>query len=140
MKVKVNLDLFGSVDEQIELELGKSSIPSCLGNMCPPLISSIVDIDSELLLAKKESMPEENFSKINPSDIFASERDCEIFPDFGVSVPGEARLRELREKSIDKYVSRLKKCAAPCKYMDLCHKLTTHYLNTIKLYSECGGR
>ena len=126
MKLTINLDerLEGpSLEERVKALLKERNLPECIGNMCPPITSSIVEIDADTIIKHKKALPEENIAASLRGDAFLS--------DMVIDVNGAEYLKSLKESHAQIYVNRVVKCTT-CQHYILCNMLTTHYINTIK--------
>ena len=131
MKIKINLD---SVDESIDTlvknNLKNQSIPECFGNMSPPLLSSVIDVDVSVLLRHKKEIPADNLVSVDLTKLLVEEN--KLYKDFMLDINGYMYIKSYKEKIVTEYVNHIKKCMS-CKCIDLCDKMTSHYLATIKI-------
>ncbi len=67
MKITFDLNSTGKkLSELVNDKLRKEKLPTCIGNMCPPLVPNLIDIDSEDIFKLKKSVPKENVVEENP--------------------------------------------------------------------------
>lgn len=126
MKLEINLDekVEGqTLDEIVKEKLKKAKLPECLGDMCPPIISKKVSVSADNIIKHRKAIPQENISGALEGD--------QLLSDMVVDVNGQEYLKQYKEGLATKYVERLVSCTQ-CMYIDLCDKLTTHYLNTLR--------
>ena len=126
MNLEINLDerIAGpSLEERIKELLKEQNLPECLGNMCPPIISPIIEITADNIIKHRKTIPEENIADSLRGDAFLS--------DMVIDVNGAEYLKDLKESMAQKYVNEISKCTI-CQYYIICNMLTTHYINTIK--------
>lgn len=143
MRLLINLNNVGENEADIIKEkLHKLDLPECIGNMCPPLVPSTVYLDSNDFLQVSTSIPPDNKVDYDVTALLATEYDestITYLKDMSLDVNSFTKIETLKKDLADNYVYRIKKCAAPCPYIELCNMLTTHYLNTIKLSKMNGG-
>jgi len=137
VKVLVKVNKIGaSLDNLIREKLKDKKLPECLGNMAPPLITDVVAMDASIFRVK-DSIPEENIVLHDIHDIVQYKTyDTDVsYSRFILDVNGAHEIDSFKENLASSYVDRISSCAT-CKYIDLCDKLTKHYLQTIKLLEE----
>jgi hypothetical protein len=127
MKQKIDIDKKTggpSLEERISALLKENKLPECLGNMSPPIISKIVNIDVDTILKHRKSIPKENIAD--------SLRGDALLSDMIIDNEGIDYLKNIKETMAKAYVDKIIKCTT-CQYCVLCDRLTTHYLNTINM-------
>jgi len=131
LKIKVKLNITGKkISSIIEDILVASKLPSCLGNMCPPLVmNEILDEDTEYLGFSFNIDPDDK-SDVKPDVITNSVEHLNINK-FAVKKSGIKRLEEIKNDMIINYTNHVIKCAT-CKLTDTCFKLSTLYSDNIK--------
>jgi len=135
MKITINLDAIGeSVDFLIKEKLKKLNLPTCLGNMSPPLISNMLDIEDMSLFCEGDIIPPENIVMNNISFLIEDTHilKSDYIKDLVLDINGKNKIEAFKERLSTDYVNKLLKCTT-CDYKELCNQLTTHYLKTIFL-------
>ncbi len=141
MKVQVTIDAIGDeINSLIKDKLKKRGLPECLGDMCPPIISSIAEMEDTSLFSDKKMTPPENIVMDNILPLLSKEIKAggglnNVYNwtrDFVLNVDGERTLRAYKESLSDRFVNKISGCIA-CNFRDTCDQLTTHYLRTIYL-------
>jgi len=125
-----------AVDALIRKKLKDKKLPECLGNMSPPLVSNVVEVE-DTVFKVKGSIPEENIVLSRVHDIVVYRKyDTDIkYNRYILDINGEQLIENTKEEAASSYVDHLVACST-CKWVDLCNKLTGHYLQTIKLLEE----
>jgi len=135
MNVTILVNKIGeSVEDLIKKKLKSKKLPECLGNMSPPLINTTVYMEDSLVFKVKGSIPKENVVLQGVDDIVEHQKyDTGVtYNRFVLDVNGRDMIETIKEKAASSYVDHVSLCLT-CKYVDICDKLTAHYLSTINL-------
>ena len=132
MSISVDLNKIGEpISDIIKRKLEEANLPSCIGNMSPPILLSEATFD-KTILKKKADTPPENIMVENVLDVLANAAGFPVTKDFVLDVDGRIAIEQYKEETAQQYVEHLVKCTE-CRYTDLCNNLTYHYLENIKL-------
>lgn len=134
MKIKVNIDFITpSLEDSLREELVSLDLPDCLGSCYSPVINRYIEVEETSILELTKAIPEEevvikDLEQLK-SIIFTSETIL-----VGKSLTKEGlSLLAIKKKSLVKDAAqKLKKCI-DCKYFDMCFKLTTNFLELLKI-------
>ena len=139
MKVTFKLNSIGkNLSELINDKLSKEKLPICIGDMSPPLVPAAIDIEVENIFKLKSSVPQENIVESDIGKLIVPSINMMDHSQYVLDINSSMEIENTKESLASQYVERIKKCAAPCKYIELCNMLTTHYLATIKISG--GGK
>lgn len=128
-KIKVDINPLNlNYNAIIESALNKAQFPSCYGQLQPPLLKKEIFVDSEILLAHKESGTP--LSKYTPSQIIIEpmQDDSLLITEKGIE-----HIKAEVEKLANDYVEKITRCNS-CKVIDTCYKISKLALETVHLY------
>lgn len=143
MKVSINIDKIGKgLDAMIIEELENNKLPPCLGNMTPPLLSRVINVDDSIVFKPKSSVPDEQVIR-KASEIIVKDVDDvhQVDPKFlndieGVDLvltkEGLDYIEDYKEKRAHQYVEHVSGCLT-CELIDVCYKLTKNFLALVRL-------
>lgn len=137
MNVIVDINKIGEgISSLIKKKLKAKKLPECLGNMSPPIIGSTVTIE-DTIFKVRYSIPKENVVLDDVRNIVLYQKyDTDLTYDrFVLDVNGKSVIESIKEEAATSYVDHVSACVL-CKHIDVCSKLTTHYLQTIKLLED----
>jgi len=132
MIVRVNTDIVGeALSNKIESKLSKAKLPVCIGNMSPPIINAELPFEFQEILKNRQAVrPEEiaynDISSLVTTNLAGGKKDLII------DNSGKLLIEERKESASTKYVDHIRQCAL-CENFELCNRLTTHYIETVKL-------
>ena len=130
MVVHINADhVKPSVDELLVEDLKKAGLPSCIGNITPPMISRIIAISGEEILESAGNIPDANIVEHDLSKFIVFPEEA-ITHDLVLGVNGKKKLDKIKRDMSKAYVSHITNCLK-CKYQSLCFNLTLTYLITV---------
>ena len=135
MHVTINIDKIGeSVEDLIKKKLRSKKLPECLGNMSPPLVNNIIDVADNVVFKVQGCIPKENIILQDVENIVIRQKyDTEhTYHKFVLDINGRDIIESMKERAANSYVDHVSLCIT-CKYVEICDKLTTHYLSTINL-------
>ena len=141
MKVSVNIDAIGDdINSLVRDKLRERGLPECLGNMCPPIVCSVAELEDTSIFSNRKTTPPENIvmSSVLPllnrkgKANLDSNSMYTMVKDLVLDVNGEKLIKAHKEDLSDLLVDKLQRCVN-CKYTEICNQLTTHYLKTIYL-------
>jgi hypothetical protein len=138
MFVTININSLGeNVESLIKKKLKARKLPPCLGSMSPPITRDTIDIEDDVVFKVKGSIPKENIVLTNIKDIVSYKKyDTDItYNKFILDINGRDVIESMKDEAANSYVDHVSSCAI-CKHVDVCDKLTTHYLRTIKLLED----
>lgn len=130
--MKIYLNNFGkNFSKSVSEELLKLGLPECFGNMCPPIIQSIIDVPESEVLKNRDS--------VDPSTIAINDI-TNLVPDFSkknklyknkiIDKDSLIVLEDLKRSIAFNYASKVKACII-CEVREVCNQLTQNYINTI---------
>lgn len=130
MKVEIKIDALNpKLDSLIEKGLEEAGLPSCLGNMIPPIMVRMIEVeDAEFFSNRNTISPQE----IGMEDTSKLVRLPMTNTNMVLTIEGLKKLQEYKESRAKVYIEHIKKCSN-CDKVDLCYKLTTNYLKMISL-------
>ena len=134
MEVRVNLSAVGTdLGTIIEAKLGERQLPGCLGNMIPPILSKLLDVEDTEIFAKASSLKDEEKAEADMKElVVASSTDVS---DMSLTKVGLEKLENTKIHLATVYADRLNKCVS-CPLVDVCNKLTTNYLKVVELENK----
>jgi len=137
VKIKINVNAIGtSIESYIEKYLKDKKIPSCFGNMIPPLLLHEMDYDIEDILCVTKNTPPENIDPTVLSKLIVKATGKLPVPSYlskyALHINGAMKIEQHKKDLAKKYVQKIIRCI-DCKYIDTCSKLTLHYISTLKL-------
>lgn len=134
MEIRINLGAVGTdLGTIIEAKLSERQLPECLGNMIPPILSKLLDVDSTEIFEKTESLKDEEKAEANMKElVVASSADIS---DMSLTKAGLEKLENTKIHLSTVYAERLNKCVS-CPLTDVCNKLTQNYLKIVELESK----
>jgi len=129
-KVTVDIrQISPSYDEVINQLLTDYGLPSCLGNMIPPLLKNFIEFDSSEILEIEDGLPQEEIYTKDLASLITS--DNSFFDDKVLTHKGQKFLQKYKITRATLYANQLKKCV-DCSHIDVCSKLTYNYLITLQ--------
>jgi len=136
MKVSINIDkVGGGLDKLIMDKLSEKELPSCLGNMTPPLLSRIINVDDSIVFKPKSSVAKEqvieNAAAIVVTRIDDLDDDLKG-TDLVLTKEGLDYIEDYKERRAQEYVDHVSNCVA-CDLIDICYKLTKNFLTLVRL-------
>ena len=136
MEIRVNLSAVGTdLGTIIEAKLAERQLPGCLGNMIPPILSKLLDVENTEILAKTLSLKDEEKVIADMKElVIASSVDIS---DMSLTKIGLEKLENTKIHLATVYADRLSKCVT-CEIVDVCNKLTTNYLKVVELENKKG--
>jgi len=130
MKDQIHVDAVGpTLDSLIEENLEKANLPSCLGNMIPPIMIRMIEVEDHEFFSAKHKIPPQEIAMEDISSLLATTIENS---DFVLTKKGLDKIQEYKKDRASLYTQHLIKCSN-CKVQDLCYKLTTNYLKLINL-------
>jgi len=137
MNVTIDINKIGeSISSLIKKKLKTKNLPECLGNMAPPVTRTTLTIE-DTIFKIRHSIPKENVVADDVRSIVVYQKyDTDLMYDkFVLDINGKSVIEAIKEEAATSYVDHVSACAL-CKHVDVCDKLTTHYLQTIKLLED----
>jgi hypothetical protein len=132
MNILINIDAVGdSTNDIVDKSLHSEDIKPCFGNMIPPLLERMVEIDDEEILAITKSQPEENFdTTVDLKNLIVLSNSP--YEDKSLTIAGRTKIEKFKYGRVSAYITQLKLCKS-CEDVDVCDKLTRNYLTLISL-------
>lgn len=131
MDIRVDLGAVGTdLGQLIEAKLDERSLPKCLGNMIPPMLSKVMDVDDKEIFGLTESLKDEETVKIDMMKFVISDNIDKT--KISLTKSGLEKIERTKIDLANIYVNRLDKCVT-CPVTDVCNKLTQNYLKIISL-------
>ena len=133
MITDINVNGIGdSLESLLEARLKKENIPTCFGNMSPPLLKIFVKMDVDTLFKMRYDIPEdEKVEDFNLEDL----TDLEEYKGskrFAIDLQGFNSIDHIKKEMVNNYVEHIKNCIS-CKFEDICYKITTCYLLSLNI-------
>jgi hypothetical protein len=136
MDIRINLAAVGmNLGSLIEAKLEERKLPACLGNMIPPMLSKIVDIDDKEVIALTESLKDEEKVEADMMRFIISDNIDKT--KVSLTKEGLEKIEQSKIELVNRYVNRLNNCVT-CSLADTCNKLTQNYLNLIAIEKPKG--
>lgn len=131
MRIRLKINGFGSPTKQlIQEELQSRDLPPCLGNMIPLIIRKVVDFKEDEIMAHRNAVP---VDEIGSEFTFENSVNYQQFcKDYVITQQGIDLLENYKKQCAKDYAEKISKCVV-CELQDVCYKLTTNYLELIKL-------
>jgi hypothetical protein len=129
MKISIKVDeLEPTLDSLIKEELERLGLPPCFGNMVPPILKRIIDVDIESVFAERELTPLDQIKKNDVLSFVAG--DCFVARQKVLTQKGIDLINTYKKERTTTYVTQLARCAS-CEFQNVCYKLTDNYLKVI---------
>jgi hypothetical protein len=131
MEIVVDSSKVGvSLEKTIQAKMAERSLPGCLGHLFPPIMSKFIETEDTELLAKTESLKDDEKINVNMMEFIVS-KNIDI-TEVSLTKEGLEKIEKAKIETATLYVDRIKSCVE-CQYIDTCHKITQNYLQLIKL-------
>jgi hypothetical protein len=129
MKIKIKVDeLEPTLDSLIKEELARMGLPTCFGNMVPPILKRIIDVDIESVFEERELTPQEQIKQNDVLSFVAG--DSFVAREKVLTQKGIDFINAYKKERMNTYVQQLAKCAS-CEFQNVCYRLTDNYLKVI---------
>ncbi len=137
MNVKFKINTVGTnLAELIEAKLIGHKLPRCFGNMIPPTLYQVIDIDDDVIFGIKESLDPEEIIESEVKDHLdlqdTSKEVHEYLEGKCLTKAGVESIEKYKDGLAEDYTSKIVGCSN-CSFIDSCSKLTEHFLNIIQI-------
>ena len=133
MEIRVDLGVVGTdLGQLIEAKLDERKLPKCLGNMIPPMLSKVMDVEDSEILALTASLKDEEklTEEINMQRFVVSGNIDKT--KVSLTKVGLEKVEHTKIDLANIYVRRLSACVT-CEVAGVCNQLTQNYLKIISL-------
>jgi len=133
MKIPISLTALDiDIDKHIKDNLTTKGFPSCLGCLYPPIVEYDPEVELTDLFVEPESVDSYNIMKINPQNVVPVDHVDKV-KNTVISKDSYDKVVKQVVFTADHYAASLIECATNCKYVEICHKLTTNYLKLVEI-------
>lgn len=138
MKVIVDIDAVGQkLDVLVERALAEAALPTCFGNMVPPILVRTMSMEDTEILKSKGSIPADQVAIEVTSNIIVGKEEKEKIKNTDLVLTKDAveEINEYKKDRAERYVKQLVQCSN-CTYTDVCDRLTKNYLKFIEIEGQ----
>lgn len=131
MRIKINVDCVGKpINEIVGEKLKEKNLPSCIGNMTPPIVPMVVEMDAEKVIKPQADIPADNIVSSDLSNVVLDLP--ESLKNYALDADGAQHIMGHKEVTSSEYANHIANCV-DCEHKELCDRLTYYYLTTIRI-------
>lgn len=144
MDLRIAINSMGAdLSKIIEEKLIKNNYPKCYGNMIPPTLMKVVDIDSELITSvtgstEEEEIHDKDLKKYLEESSLSEPEIQKFIENRCLTKKGANDIEAYKLTIAEEYVTKIVECHQ-CPFIDTCTKLTEHFLSVIYLQENMQG-